>query len=97
MAEILRYVALLATGLVGVSSLLLAYRIWSGDKIAWERNRRLSGGLMRVMRGEVPTMADGGRTYQVSAGIAIDRKTRKWKPQGRLSDEAIASALRRAQ
>jgi len=97
MVEILKAVGIFASGAFGVSCLFFAYQVFTGNKSEYERNRRRLGGFKSVFSGSVPTVADGGRDYQVAAGIAIDRKTNQWVEQGKLSTEALLAALRRPQ
>jgi hypothetical protein len=94
MSEILRDAILLLSGAGAVSCALVAWRIWRGNALEYERNRRRVGSLRNAIRGEIPTVFDGTRDYRVSAGVGVDTKTNQRTEQGRLSAEAISSALR---
>jgi hypothetical protein len=72
---------------------LLAWRIWRGNRLEYDRNHERTGSVRKAIRGEISTVADGSRDYRVSAGIAVDPKTREWVEQGRLSTEAISAAI----
>lgn len=72
---------------------LLAWRIWRGNHVEYDRNHERTGSVWRAIRGEIPTVIDGTRDYRVSAGIAVDAKTNEWVEQGRLSAEAISAAI----
>jgi hypothetical protein len=83
--------------LLGAGSLLcglLAWRIWQGNRLEYERNRQRSISLRKALRGELSTVFDGRRDYRVSAGVAVDRSKNEWVEQGRLSAEAITAAVR---
>jgi hypothetical protein len=97
MIDVLKGAGIFVSGAIGVSCLLFAYQILFGNRQEYERNRRRIGGLGNLLSGRVSTVADGGRDYRVAAGIAINRKTNEWVEQGRLSQEALLSALRRPQ
>jgi hypothetical protein len=94
MSELLREGILILSAAGAVVCGLLAWRISRGNPQEWERNRRLVGSLRKTIRGEISTVHDGRRDYRISAGIAVDRKGKKWVEQGRLSAEAISAALR---
>lgn len=95
MAEIFRAFVALALGATGVLCLIFAYQIFRGNGREYERNRHRIGGIKNVLSGKVATVADGGRDYRIAAGIAIDRNKNEWVEQGKLSSEALLSALRR--
>jgi hypothetical protein len=97
MREIVQAIGLIVTGGFAIACGFLAYRVISGNKIEYDRNRRRSGSLLRTLLGKLPSSFDGTRDSRVSAGIAVDREKNEWVEQGRLSDEAVAAALRRPQ
>ena len=94
MSEALRDAILLLSGAGAITCALIAWRVWRGNPLEYERNRHRIGSLRRAIRGEVPTVFDGTRDYRVAAGVAVDKKTNEWTEQGRLSAEAISAALR---
>ena len=94
MGELFQSLGLFIAGGVTIACFTLVYRLVFGNKSEYERNRRRAGGFLQTMRGEVPAIYDGTRDSRVSAGIAI--KNGEWIEQGKLSSEAVASALRRA-
>ncbi|KFB11354.1 hypothetical protein [Nitratireductor basaltis] len=56
--------------------------------------RSHSGSSFRaIAKGDVNAYRSGKRDYAVAAGIAIDRRTGKLLPQGRVSDELIEPLL----
>ena len=93
--ELVRSVGLLVAGAGSIVFALLAWRVWRGNRLEYDRNRRRTGSVMRAFRGEIPTMHDGTRDYRVSAGVAVDIDKNEWVEQGRLSTEAISAAIRR--
>jgi hypothetical protein len=97
MGDITSAIVLGVTGTIFVTSIIFLLRIIFGNAGEYERNRRRAGGFVKTIRGEVPTSFDGTRDSRVSAGIAIDRKNNAWLEQGKLSNEAIAGALRSPQ
>lgn len=94
MAELLQGVASFLLGAGALVCALLAWRIWRGNRLEYERNRERTGSVRRAIFGELPTFFDGTRDYRVSAGVAVDRKKNEWVEQGRLSAEAIKAAVR---
>ena len=97
MNQVIQAIGLLVTGGFAIACAFLAYRVFFGNKIEYERNRRRAGNLKQTVLGQVPSMYDGTRDARVSAGIAVDRQKNEWVEQGRLSTEAVAAALRRPQ
>ena len=95
MNQISQAIGLLVAGILAFGFAVLALRVATGNKTEYERNRRRAGNLMRTIRGEIPSAFDGTRDARVSAGLAI--KNNVWIEQGRLSNDAVASALRRPQ
>ena len=89
-------VALFAFGVLGVSCLLFAIKLFRADGLEYERNRERTQSFRKALRGEIDTTHDGSRDYRVSAGVAVDCKTNTWVAQGRLSEEAISASLRPA-
>jgi len=94
MGEILRDAVLLVSGAGAVFCALIAWRIWRGNPLEYDRNRRRAGSLGQTIRGDIRTTHDGRRDYRVSAGIAVDVRKNEWMEQGKLSAEAISAALR---
>ena len=97
MGQIVQAIGLVVTGGFAIACIFLAYRVAFGNKIEYERNRHRAKNIKRTVLGLVPSIFDGTRDARVSAGIAVDRKKNEWLEQGRLSNEAVASALRRPQ
>ena len=97
MGQFLQGMGIVATGGFGIACLFLAYRVAFGNKLEYDRNRRRAGNFKKTFFGQVPSTFDGTRDSRVSAGIAVDSRKNEWVEQGRLSNEAVASALRRPQ
>ena len=97
MGEAVQAIGLVVSGTIAVFFSILLLRIIRGNANEYERNRSRAQSFFQTLRGKVPIRYDGTRDARVSAGIAVDRKTNEWIDQGRLSDEAIAAALRRPQ
>jgi hypothetical protein len=94
MGELIRGGIFFFFGAGSLLSALLAWRIWRGNRIEYDRNRQRTGSFRKAIRGEVETVFDGTRDYRVSAGVAVDRKKNEWVEQGRLSAEAVTAAVR---
>lgn len=86
-------IVLFVGGVVCLSLLKLAYRIWRADKSDYDINRNRSGRLLDPIFGKVKTSHGGYRDFRVQAGLAIDRRTDTWVEQGTLSEEAIDAVL----
>jgi hypothetical protein len=94
MGQLLQGAAFFVAGAGSFLCALLACRIFRGNRLEYDRNHERTGSLSSAIRGEISTVFDGTRDYRVSAGIAVDPKTREWVEQGRLSTEAISAAIR---
>jgi len=80
--------------LAGLCFAWLAYLLSRGSRNEYERNRaRVRSSFMNVFLGKVPTTHDGVRDDKVSAGLAWDKRRKKWVEQGRLSNEALDDVL----
>src|SRR5690349_8002815 len=93
MNELIEGVAIFALGMASVTCGLLAWRLFRGNRIEYDRNRRRSPSILKAVKGEIPTTHEGGRDYRVSAGIAVNRKN-EWVEQGRISSEALSATVR---
>lgn len=79
---------------VGIVLLRLGIRLTMADSSEYRRNRERTGTLRRALAGKLPTFTDGIRDYRVHAGLAFDKTTNMFVPQGALSDEAVDHILR---
>ncbi len=75
----------------------LAWKLGLGSGTEYNRNRSRLDGFGATLRGQAATSVNGSRDYRVAAGIAIDTKANRWVEQGRLSDEAVLSSIRRTE
>jgi hypothetical protein len=96
-SQIGQAIGLVIAGGLTLVFFVLGWRVAFGNATEYERNRRRAKNIKQTFLGKVPPVFDGTRDARISAGLAVDRKTNQWIEQGRLSDEAVASALRRPQ
>lgn len=93
--ELARAAVLIGGGFLGFSLLYLAIAILTGNRNEYNRNRKLSGGPGQALRGDVPTLREDSRDYRVAAGLTLDLRSKKLLEQGKLSEEAVMSVLKR--
>jgi len=92
--ELGRAILLCILGIIGITSFAVAMKILASDSNDYNRNMRKTGGLKNPLRGTIATCCEGnGRDHNISAGLAIDKRTNTWVEQGKLSDEAIDAIL----
>jgi hypothetical protein len=75
----------------GLSFIIVGLKVLFADTAAYEQNRARVKGVWASMCGDLNVAPNHGRDARVAAGMAVDRRTRKVIPRGRLSDEAIDS------
>lgn len=91
--DVIAAVVVFGGGVLGLTFILYGYLIYKGDDTAWKRNSAITKSVSRAYRGEVPTIIEGKRSYQVNAGLVRRMKDGTLKSQGRLSPEAISETL----
>ncbi len=60
----------------------------------WREASHLSGPLKNVFFGEVKADRDGLRDARIAKGKVWDKATKKWRSQGKLSDDYIKYMVR---
>lgn len=72
----------------------LLIRVAKTSSQDFERLRNTSGGVYKVLRGEVDTQKTSVRDHYVHAGLVFKKSDGKLMKQGTLSDEALEVTLR---
>ena len=75
--------------ILGFFGFMFGAKIFIADNDMYERNKQRSVSVINTIKGETPVVFDHGRDDQVAAGIVYDIGKKEYKPQGRLSDEAL--------
>jgi len=85
--------AVLVTGIFGISVLFAAYRLLRSNACEYRVNRVRSGTVADVLKGNISRRHDGQRDSVTQAGLAIDKDNR-WIEQARLSEDSVYNVLR---
>ncbi|MAK92074.1 MAG: hypothetical protein CMI13_12670 [Oleibacter sp.] len=72
----------------------LTMRVLRTSSQDFERLRKTSGGVRKVLMGAVDTQKSSVRDHYVHAGLVFDKSNGKLMKQGTLSDEALEVTLR---
>lgn len=89
----LQYLLSFALLILGVFFVLFATRLAFSDAAAFKKNKKYSGTMRTVLRGEAISRQAGRPDGTCREAIAVNLKTNRWAPQAALSDEAVDSVL----
>ena len=93
--EIFEAVGTLFVGILVIKISVMAIRIMGSDTSTYERNKRLSGGVLSTLRGRINPRSEQDHDYITQKGLARNIDNNQWVEQGALSDHAIHSILRK--
>jgi hypothetical protein len=92
--EVIAGAVILCTGWIGIFGIRLGLKIFFADKEEFRRNKEASPGKLDPIVGTLHTFYVGARDHRISAGLAVNKKTKKWVEQGILSESAVDTILR---
>ena len=92
--EVVKALVLLVGGFLSATFLMIGIRVLRSDKSVYRKAQERSGSFVNPLRGRLKTVAEGGRDFNVRAGLAVNRKN-EWQEQGSLSEDLLDNILRK--
>ena len=92
--EAIAAAVIVAGGWFSILAIRLGMKILRADPEEFRRNREASPRKRDPLLGTLRTFYLGARDHRISAGLAVNKKSRQWVEQGVLSESAIDAILR---